>query len=160
MCLLYNLLKTWWRLWDEALKVSYHAKCTFWCLLYIMMCHRCVSRLTKCQKVQPSLISSVPASLKTGVQESWFGTEAQFQSTAYTLPLHTTPPFARSRGGSTIFSAVPNQRVWRGSGLSSPQTASMHRCWLHLLHYLTGLNAVRARQETSCLQTVPANIHL
>ena len=52
-------------------KGTYHAKCTFLCLLCITMCPRCVRRLTKCQKIKPSLFSSVPTSLKTGEQWSW-----------------------------------------------------------------------------------------
>ena len=55
----------------RSLKVSYHAKCTFWCLLYINMCPRCIRELTKCQKRKPSLFSSVLKSLNTGVQRSW-----------------------------------------------------------------------------------------
>ena len=53
------------------LKGSYHAKCTFVHLLYMNMCPRCFRELTKCQKTQPSLFSSIPKSLKTGLQRIW-----------------------------------------------------------------------------------------
>ena len=51
-----------------CLKGTYHAKCTFVRLLYINMCPRCSRELTKCQKTQPSLFSSIPKSLKKGLQ--------------------------------------------------------------------------------------------
>ena len=51
------------------LKGTYHAKCTFVSLLYMNMCPRCVRELTKSQKTQPSLFSSIPKSLKTGLQQ-------------------------------------------------------------------------------------------
>ena len=41
-----------------SLKGTYHAKCTFVRLLYMNMC----------QKTQPSLFSSIPKSLKKGLQ--------------------------------------------------------------------------------------------
>ena len=49
---------------EMYLKGTYHAKCTLWCLLYIMMCPRCVGELTQRQKIKPSLFSSVPKSFK------------------------------------------------------------------------------------------------
>ena len=49
-----------------SLKGTYHAKCTFLCLLYIKMCPRCVRELTQRQQLKLSLFSSVPKSLKTG----------------------------------------------------------------------------------------------
>ena len=50
------------------LKGTYHAKCTFVRLFYMNMCPRCSRELTKCQKTQPSLFSSIPKSLKKGLQ--------------------------------------------------------------------------------------------
>ena len=55
----------------DNLKGTYHAKCTFVRLLYMNMCPRCSRELTKCQKTQPSLFSSIPKSLKTGLQRIW-----------------------------------------------------------------------------------------
>ena len=53
--------------------------------------------------------------------------------------LHPTPTHYPSVCAFATLSAVPNQRVWRGSGLSSPQTVSLHRCWLETGLYLTGV---------------------
>ena len=53
------------------LKGSYHAKCTFVRLSYMNMGHWGVRELTKCLKIQPSLFSSIPKSLKTGLKRIW-----------------------------------------------------------------------------------------
>ena len=60
-----------WQNVDSTLKGTYHAKCTFVLLLYMNMCPRCSRELTKCQKTQPSLFSSIPKSLKKGLQRIW-----------------------------------------------------------------------------------------
>ena len=65
---------------NYTLKVSYHAKCTFWCLLYINMCPRCVPgvspvcprcvrELTQRQEIKPSLFLRTQISKNGGTTE-------------------------------------------------------------------------------------------
>ena len=63
----------WWQIKNltYTLKGTYHTKSTLVRLLYMNMCPRGSRELTKCQKTQPSLSSSIPKSLKKGLQRIW-----------------------------------------------------------------------------------------
>ena len=68
-------------------------------------------------------------------------------------PLHPTPPFARSRGGSAILRAVPKQRVWSGAEgewaiKPSDSESALVLTWDRSLPDRS--HAVCVRQETSC----------
>ena len=94
-----------------SLKGTYHAKCTFVCLLYMNMCPRCVRELTKCQKTQPSLFSFIPKSLKTGLQRSWYRSEIVLTSeTGSSAYMGNSPPIRGMGGWAT---AIAAWKRWR-----------------------------------------------
>ena len=93
----------------KYLKGTYHAKCTCVRLVYMNMCPRCSRELTKCQKTQPSLFSSIPKSLKTGLQLLF-----EF----FWRQKRGAPPIWGMRRRSTYARPVSGAVVWHKSRIS------------------------------------------